>query len=323
MPTPEELEIQSRIQNVAQRTKESFLSSWTSGEPPALTRQLAQDFRNVGDAFYVIATEIDAYLDDLEGQPVPGPDPNDRWQLDGKPMPPRPDVPLNGARDKRYGVKLDKGEGLLGAQLSGVQSAGALLFGDTSLVDALIWNSDGDAIKYDGGDPANRGPIRVESCHAFYLGLKSGAHADFFQTQGGLPGAEFVDNIADMPANAGDGSRSNACYIFNASQGSNGHIYIRGGISRGGNRTFMMDDKGTSNDPGYVHVSNHAIIVEEDSPRYSILPPAWAHRFDFDDRCGIYYLNKDTGLCELLTRDVFGFDHMEWHREKFGRDPVS
>lgn len=234
-------------------------------------------------------------------------------QLHGLPLPARPNFTLPSVTPGvyPYGTQLHNAVGT--GTYSGMSSAGALMTGSSELRDFLIYGSGADAIKGDWGD------IIVRRGHIFALGLIATAHADGFQSRGGLNSCLFEDVFMDIPTNEDLGTtKSNACFIVDSSLGRhNGDITINRNILRGGNRVFMLGDKGTGNRFPDFYVNNTAIVVELDSPRYTILQPGLEQHFHFDDNSAIY--SQENGICSFVTNDILQFNMDLWHRETHGR----
>lgn len=330
---------------------ESIAAGWAANPTP--TEGMVAGMRGV-------AAHLDSLADTVETSMIPPTIPGDGLdtQLDGKPLPTRPDVDINIPRSDRYGIVIDGGahdfEGgtydFAGRHFSGVSSSGLLMKRHTSVSKFFVFASGGDGMKFDGGEFA--GSLSVTDAHVFGLGLMSDPnaappHADAFQGRGNLESALFKDCFMDIPTNAGDGTRSNACIILSSKQGPNGLVRFEDCILRGGNYSIMLGNKGTDNYAGDITFDRCAFIVEKDSPRYGFVS-ASSGSVTFQPTSKVYYYCKESDsqqhrdlygaphadpVCHLMTRTLSGtsgtetvpipvadFDFPAWHQETFGRE---
>lgn len=304
---------------------------------PSATEQKASEMRSMTG--YLLGT-AEAIEDSLVPEPpVVAPPGQLDTQLTGKSLPARPSVNIHGPRNDRYGAVVDNTHrDFGGGHVSGVQSTCVLMKGNASIEDAVFFGSDGDAMKFDGGPAA--GHIVIKRVHLFGLGTSSGAHADGLQGRGNMLSGLIEDVFFDQPTNRADGTRSNACVIMDNSQGPNGLLTMRRCILRGGNRNIMMADKGSGRPVGTMRFESCAFIVEQNSPRYTLLQPGYESSLTFDDDCAVYYNCRDSDsgsdhhrslygpphaepMCHLLTRDIADFDMKNWHLAEFGSLPAN
>lgn len=234
--------------------------------------------------------------------------------LHGKPLPARPNVNVNLARTKQYGLTItNEVIDMQGGALAGVTSCGAILKGTAGLKNFIVYGSDNDGLKGDGGPMA--GNLTITNGHIFALGFAAGSHADGFQCRGNMLSVVFDGIYFDIPAIAGDGSQSNACIIVDSVQGPNGTFTVKNSILRGGNRAIMMTKKNAGDGtPGRFVFENTAFVVEKTqgySPQFTLLQPGYESSCTFDENCGVYELRSD-GLCYLITKDVANFDLAAW-----------
>lgn len=283
-----------------------YLESIDSANPPEV---LANDLGS-------IILKLEELRDSIGGPPPPPPPPppvdGSRFldtQLDGKPLPPFPDMRLSSPRGRRYGYTLtNMNRDFGGEHIFGVDSAGLLLQGNCDVSNVTITCSGGDGVKIDGG--YGRASVKLRRAFIGGLGMDPGAHADVLQARGNVEYLLMDGVYAYIPLSI-PGTLSNACLIMDNAQGSNGHTDIRNCIFYGGNRCLMVTDKGSHEDLGTYAFSDTAFIVDASSPQYTLLQPGLESRYSFDETCGVYALGAD-GICRLLTRDVLGFDLQAW-----------
>lgn len=331
-------DLEAEIQHNSQRISDIALT-WVAN--PAPTQAMADGQRSMAAYLLVTADLVESGLEPDPPTPGDGLD----TQLDGKPLPSRPDVDINIPRPDRYGAVINGGTyDFEGRHFSGVSSSGLLMKKDTVVDYFYVFASGGDGTKFDGGEFT--GNIEVHRAHIFGIGLQEGAHADAFQGRGNLESALFKDCFMDIPTNAGDGTRSNACIIMSSVQGANGLVEFEDCILRGGNYTVMLGDKGSGNYAGDITFDRCAFIVEKDSPRYGFVA-ASSGKVTFKETCRIYYYCKESDsavhrdlygaphadpMCHMLTTTVSGtagtekapvpvtgFDFPAWHQTTFGR----
>ena len=290
-----------RIVSIAQ----SFISD------PTPSADMAAGMRSMAAYLLTEAAAIEKALEPEPEEPEL-PEPTEPGQLDtqldGKRLPQRKPYDLGQSRSIRYGATVrDATRNFGGQQISGVTSAGVIMFGDAVVEDVTVCVSGGDGFKFDGG--AKTGSFVIRNAHIHSLGLKPGAHADGLQTRGGVLSGLFEDVFIDMPALVGDGTQANACVIIDSSQRPNGLFTFRRCILRGGNYSVMLGDKGSGNDPGRIHYEQVAFIVEENSPQFGLFGGSFADsRNTYGPGCAVYRLGSD-GICRFVTSDV-----ANWHR---------
>lgn len=281
---------------------------------------LSNDLRTVSEYFRDLSEEVLNL--------APADDPGDtslhlNTDLDGRVLPARPNYTqlLSVANLPRYATKVvgstdvNNPAEIFGTFTNAESSGVYVPSGHALLRDALIYNCGKDAIK------CNWGGMIIRRVHGFGLGFAAEAHADFFQTTGGMEYLIVEDSFADIPTNKPDGTRGNAGFILNSDKGAHtGNAEFNRVIVRGGNRGIMMEDKGTGNRLMDCTLKAVAFIIEKDSPRFTLLDPGCMDKFTLDDDCAVYEL-KD-GICRLITKQVKQFSMDAWHRENFGRQTL-
>ena len=308
--TPQEL---AKIQHDVNRT-EAFLGSLNVAQAYA-DGHLVEDMISIRSHFGTVIESIQASGSD----PDTGSGPWLDTQLDGKTLPPRPSVDIHAPRMWSYGMVLNNDSAdRKGEHIAHCKSSLVMMRGTSALRNFILYGSGNDAIKGDGGPgPLN---LTIENGHVFGLGLESGSHADGLQTRGNLQTLVLRRIFFDMPANEGNGTRSNACSINNTEQGPDGHILADQCIFHGGNFTLAAEDKGTGNALATWEFTACAFIVTRATssypthpltPRYGLWPRGNEARFTFDPLCGVYEL-LPNGVCTLITRDCANFDLQKW-----------
>ncbi len=156
----------------------------------------------------------------------------------------------------QYGIKTFDNANVVieDGEIKNVSSSGIL--GNNFTARRLnIHDSGGDAIKVQGDNST------VESCWLHHLGIAPGAHADGVQMRVGSV-FRMVGNNCDMPINAGQPYKSNACAIIQTGDGPIDDVVIENNWLNGGNFTVYLQDKGATNAslPQYGPVTNARVI---------------------------------------------------------------
>ncbi len=136
---------------------------------------------------------------------------------------------------------------------------------DAVLVDFYIDNHGGDGVKWEGGD------LSMTDCYISGLGLKPEAHADGIQCRGNAGTLRCNRVVFDMPVDAPDGTRSNACVLLQAVNGPINGAEFTECLFYGGNYTMVSSNKNSQYTPPPMEFTRCIFVVEPGvTPRYGL-----------------------------------------------------